>query len=52
MAVDMTSVVTSLSTSLGSTTTGVPAVAGAGVAILAGILALKFGLRLIRSFVR
>ena len=46
---DLSTVVSQVGAEL---TTDIPLVAGAGAVILGGILALKFGLRLIRSFVR
>lgn len=49
VTIDMSNVVTGAATAL---STGLPSYVLAGVGILASLLALRFGLRLFRSFVK
>ena len=51
-SVDLSGAISTTATGLADTSTGLPAYVFAAIGILIGLLALRFGLRLVRQFVR
>lgn len=52
MSLDLSADISSVVSGTGGLTTQVPVVVAAALLVLAGILAFKFGVRLVRSYVR